>query len=344
MTAFIDWLSMSQTHETRLPIVNDGKIICIASDGSIEYDTHKKVTLIGSYESKLRIRCDGLTVEVDGNVGRYHRPDNLFGLTYEQCVQKWNRILAELGLPPFTKGLPMIRQNQRQTSRMIVHTGAVNTRIDVTKNYECGSDEALNMYMVHLGRQQLSRTKAGTKTRDGSITWGEGSQFIYEILYDKARELMRHSKGVDYIEKIADWCHAHGIARHECKFKTRYLSQKHLRYLAETSHELLEKEYNMRTEKLFAQVVMWDSLNDIPKPYRATAKDWVDGFDLKTSMSLRTFVRHRRYLKDYGFDISMIAPTQDDRQRLIVPIKIEIKDAVAPDWYWQESLELKKAA
>ena len=344
MTVFIDWLSMAQVHAIRLPVVNDGRVIAIDMHGQVEYETDRKMPLEGSHDTKLRVRCDGFRVEVDGNIGRFNRPDNLFGLTYEQCVEKWSRILRELGLPGFSPGIPMIRQRVGRTSRLIEHTGAVNTRIDVTKNYTCGNDELLNMFMNHLGAQQLSRTKAGTKTRDGSVTWGEGSRFVYEILYDKFRELIRHSKGLDHIERVADWCKENGIARHECKFKTRYLTQKHLRFLAETSHDLLVEEYNMRAEKLFSQIVQWDTLNDIPKPFRATAKDWVDGVDLASTMSLRTFFRHRSYLKQFGFDISMTPPNIEERQRLITPVKVEIRDAVAPDWYWSESQELLKAA
>lgn len=336
---FVDWLSMSQFHGTGLPVLNAGKVVAIGESGEVEYETHRTFQVVGSHDTKIRLRCDGSSVQFDGNVSRFNRPDNVFGLTYEEAVRKVNRILSEFGLPAFSVGLPMIRQRGCDRRRLIEYTGAVNTRIDVTKNFETGSDLALYQFITALSRMQLSRTKAGTKARDGSITWGEGSRYVYEILYDKARELERHASASEYVSRLVEWCRSLGIARYECKFKTRFLSERHLRFLGETTHERLVEEVNLRQEKLFACVVHWDTLNDIPKPYRATAKDWVDGVDVSSAMSLATFKRHRKFLQQFGLDIAMPPPRSDERERLIVPVKVEVRDAVAPDWYWSQSQE-----
>lgn len=60
--------------------------------------------LEGSYSTKLNIRCDGQRVRVEGNPSRWQRMDNLFGLqTLDECVAIFNHVLAQYGLPPFTK-------------------------------------------------------------------------------------------------------------------------------------------------------------------------------------------------------------------------------------------------
>lgn len=346
---FVDFLNMSQVHDGGIPVLNNGQVLSIDADGCVEFEVQRAMEHEGSFDTALRIRSDGHRVDVAGNIGRYNRPDNVFGYTYEDCVKKWNAVLAELGLPPFTPGVPLIRRRNSQLTRIVEFTGAVNTRIDLTKNYALGSNEALRLYMAHLGRQQRSRTKAGTKVRDESITWGEGSRYVYEILYEKARELIRHanrSNFEDHVTKLADWCHVNGIARHEVKLKTRFLTQQFLRFLGETNHARLCEVYAMRTEKLFStQEVLWDSINDIPKPYRFTAKDWRDGVDLEKTLSRATFYRHRAYLLRYhGIDIAVPSPHAEEAQQWITPIKVEIKDAEPPAWYWQESREMKLAA
>jgi hypothetical protein len=343
---FVDFLNMTQTHDCNLPVLNDGHVIAIGQDGEVEYETHRSLDTEGSFATSLRIRCDGQRVDVSGNIGRFNRPDNVFGLNYEACVDKWNTVISGLGLPPFTRGIPMIRRRGNDENRMVEFTGAINTRIDLTKNFSLGSPEALRLYMAHLGRQQLSRTKSGTRVRDESITWGEGSRYVYEILYEKARELSRHNRPIsEHVTRLIEWCDREGIARYEVKLKTRFLSQQLLRFLGETNHARLCEVFAMRQEKLFGGDIPWDSINDIPKPYRFTVKDWRDGVDLEASMSRRTFYRHRsEILKSYGIDISTPAPKAEEAMQWITPIKVEIKDAVEPDWYAEASREIKLAA
>lgn len=129
-TVFCDWLSISQEHiiedenRTRimLPVINGGNVVKFEPDAFAKswtvdpetgeakllpvfdaskaiYTTQTRITHEGSYETGIQIRCDGLKVELSGNVSRFGRSDNLFGLSVPDCVEKASTIVQALGLP-----------------------------------------------------------------------------------------------------------------------------------------------------------------------------------------------------------------------------------------------------
>jgi hypothetical protein len=58
----------------------------------------------GSFCDVVSISIRGSLLKVSGNPSRWGRLDNLFGLpTLDSCVSVFNTILAEIGLPQFTK-------------------------------------------------------------------------------------------------------------------------------------------------------------------------------------------------------------------------------------------------
>jgi len=113
MDVFCDWLTIYQDHlEGGLPVLNDGCVVRFEPEafrqsideetGEIrpmfdalkaEYTVMRKIEHVGSFDTKISIRCDGRRVELSGNVGRFGRPDNLFGLpvleTISRAMKSW---------------------------------------------------------------------------------------------------------------------------------------------------------------------------------------------------------------------------------------------------------------
>lgn len=123
LDVFCDWLTIYQDHpEGNLPILNDGYVVRYEAGADFssvvdfqtgeykrsldltkaEYTVSRKMEHEGSYDTKISIRCDGRRVELSGNVGRFGRTDNLFGLSVLETVARANEILEALGLPPFS--------------------------------------------------------------------------------------------------------------------------------------------------------------------------------------------------------------------------------------------------
>lgn len=327
---FIDWLTMHQEHpEGGLPRINSGQVFAIDEDGAIEWTTDKAISVDGSYETKLRLRCDGFNIEASGNIGRFRRPDNLFGHTYEQCVEKWNAVLHSFNLPPFTKGEQVFWAGDTHVS----WTGAYNTRIDITRNYCLFSREHLALFMSWLASHQKGRLKVGVSPDGGTIDWGQGSKYVYEKFYDKLRQMEHKKYGFKHCDPdVWELVRDNGIGRHELTLKTRFLSQKGFRFLGQTTMGKLIQLYRERSELILTDKVPFDSFNDIPQPYRATAKDWRDGVSLADALHIRKYQRHRRELLKYGIDIA----TKCNVSALRTEIKqIQCMPLRAPDWYVQ---------
>ncbi|CAG4883765.1 DNA replication protein [Georgfuchsia toluolica] len=319
---------MYQVHSgEQLPRINKGCVWAVDEDGNVEWTTDRAIQIEGSYETKLRLRCDGTKVEVSGNIGRFRRPDNLFGFSYEQCVARWNDVLHDYGLPSFSKGecFYYAGDNHLQWS------GAINTRIDLTRNYWLFGRDNLTAFMGWLSSQQHGRLKVGISPDGGTISWGEGSQYVYEKFYDKLREIESRKKtACHYDADVIQLCRDGGVGRHELSLKTRYLTQKGYRFMGEMNMGTLVQLYRERSELVLTDKLSFDDFNDLPRTYRATAKDWRDGVDLATSMPLRTYQRHRRELLKYGIDISTRCKVEHLRPKIK---HIEIMPLVAPDWY-----------
>ena len=238
LDVFCDWLTIYQDHEEELPILNDGHVVrfepdafrkCIDDEtGEIrpmfdalkaEYTVCRRIEHEGSFETKISIRCDGHRVELSGNVGRFGRPDNLFGLRVLETVARANEILAALGLPAFTcveKVCAFARIDSFAKGR-----NAVITRVDLTANFATGSREAAFRCLHWMSGQGTARNSGKNPRNYGNgITWNEGSKRHYEKLYFKADELGPHVS-----DEVRDYCNQNGILRYEVSLKSRELGR-----------------------------------------------------------------------------------------------------------------------
>ncbi|MGL4714003.1 MAG: hypothetical protein ACRCWP_16050 [Shewanella sp.] len=114
--------------------------------------------LEGSYSTKLTIRCDGQRVRVEGNPSRWQRMDNLFGLQMlDECVAIFNHVLAQYGLPPFTKNTQIsYRQTPDGKTTQLVGNGAEITAIDWTVNHQVGKGKEAS-FIRGMSSMQIGR-------------------------------------------------------------------------------------------------------------------------------------------------------------------------------------------
>jgi hypothetical protein len=125
-TPFCDWLTIHQNYDFLLPSINGGCVVSLKSvptnseghfdfeAGDVEYLTTKFISHGGSFDTNLQLRVSEGKMTLSGNVGRFSRPDNLYGFSLLDCVKKANRILdsLNLGLPHFTPGEYIPPQDQ----------------------------------------------------------------------------------------------------------------------------------------------------------------------------------------------------------------------------------------
>lgn len=355
LDVFCDWLTIYQDHHgADLPVLNDGYVVRFEHDafgrgidqetGEIrpmfdaskaEYTVARRFEHEGSYDTHLSVRCDGTRVELSGNVGRFGRPDNLFGLPVLETIERANAILAVLGLPPFTH----MERNGRQARNDGFHTShnAVITRVDLTANFSAGDREAA-FRVLHLlgGQATVKKASQGPKGYANGVTWNEGSKRHYEKLYYKADELGKHVS-----DEVREYCESAGILRYEVSLKSRELLSQNLQSMVSWSKVVEGKRmenvvYGRFSEVLTRNQVSVTEVHDIPGKLGLIARSYLNGENpYKTLMAgASTIRRWRKELLAYGIDISQPCDVRRVATRIRV---VDLVPLNAPAWYSREA-------
>lgn len=331
---FIDWLTISQQHDDELPGVNSGCVIAADENGELAWKTVKARKHEGSFETCLMVKCEANRLTVSGNVGRFGRPDNLFGFGLDKCLVILREVLAHYGLPPFTSGRRVEVSKQRGADVAYAWTGARISRLDLTANFTTGSPEGAHALLQYLGSQHAGRKTGSVLGQGETVDWGRGSNRQYWKAYIKYLEMKRH--GCDRSE-IIDYCEQNGIVRFEGTVRSNTLTDIGAAYLGDYERGFamgqLIKLFNERTEVFHRVERTTDDLNELPRYLRATARDYLAGMNLAESLSRATFFRHRTALLPYGLDIAV---------RNVTPFKprvqvVHVQPAAVPSWYWQHA-------
>ena len=328
---FCDWLSIYQTHLCAVPMVNDGHVFSVDEDGVIKWDVPSKKVHRGSHDTSIRIRSDGHKVSIEGNIGRFNRPDNLFGYTVLECVQLANKLLADFGLPSFTDTPPMMAVSKTKEADVIaVATGAVITRVDLTRNWHTGSAGNCSQFIRHLQGFKSGRQEPKPYKTTG-VSWGEGSKYWYAKVYDKAGEYYRQNgkNSRKYDPVLYEYMLNAGIARHEIELKSRYLRDHDLWRFCQWVDCMEDRVYALFNDVIDGSAKV-DEFLEIPGRAGELAVAWRDGADLKKRLAQNTYYRYRRELLKYNIDIAVPCNVARLRSRIEV---ISLTPAVQPDWY-----------
>lgn len=330
---FVDWLTIKQTHEVELPVVDFGFVRAVDGDGVQQWQVSRPVHVEGSHDTSIHVRCDGHTVLLSGNVSRFGRADNLFGLDLAAAIRKASAIVGRFGLPPFTAGaqMPVLRKrNDGALSVAIEYTGARITRLDLTQNFATGDVESARQYLRWLATQQQGRRiQVGTYDSE-TVDWGRGSRRFYAKAYLKSAELLRHGGSPE----VARYCESQGVVRFELTIKATQLQTMGCHFLGGLHMGRLIHLFEERRSVMARASLDVDDLDRLPRHFRATARDYLAGDDVQGRMSKVTFWRHRRALLPFGIDIAVKSGVVPFQPRVRV---IELGPLAVPDWYELES-------
>ena len=331
---FVDWLSIRQEHYgVKLSKFSDGQVVRFDVDGKPEWVSYLKVRFDGSHDTALYVRCDGSSVFLEGNVGRFCRHENVFGLSFNDVIIKANSILSSIGLPPFSSGRSFYASS-RNGKPVREWTGAIITRLDLTQNYSTGSRENASVYMRWLASQQASRIKTGTYADSETVDFGRGSKYVYAKAYLKAGELRYHAKKKRlendvYINRVADWCDSVGLVRFEVTYKSFLLRRLGCRFLGGFDMSALVSDFENRSSVLSRCSVDCDDLSSLPIKTLGVYRMWLGGDDL-SRLSRSAFYRHRAALLPFGVDIAVKSKVVNFQPRVRV---IRLSPVQAPSWY-----------
>lgn len=381
---FYDWVTVYQTHYQALPVVDAEIEIGQGADtftllptvaekvksqtdlesGEVDYETLTALPVRGSYSTSLRIKCDGSTVYVDGNPSRFCRMDNLFGFqTLDECIAVYNRVLAQFGLPPFTKSTLAIHGSVADSAPVakrlgrVIADGARFARLDVTINHALGSMADAHAYIRGLS-SQTTRGKPGHLYPDGSaVDFFGGSRRTYLKLYIKALEMRAHAlKGElsdserEYLLQLVKYLEDVGCVREEHGFKSMKLKDEGCQIyglfdeakvsaMLEKSREFITRTNVALTDyQRVAETLLSSGLVESPrtaKRLQRLVNCWLNGENLTLSMSKTALYKARSELLPLGIDIK----NPCDISRLMPRVRtVEMRPLQMPDFYRKANL------
>lgn len=343
---FCDWLSIWQVHNEVHAPLNSGAIVTYDGSGKVVFERHRASRVRGSHETSCSLKSDGQSVVASGNFGRLNRGDNLFNFNPVEFLRRANAVVAFAGLPLFSfvdSGTSASGRLGRSESVAVggdvglvgaagAFSGRLNlSRVDITKNFRCGSVAAARSVIRAISGKAVSRVKRGV-SGDSSVWWSN-TRYMLKV-YIKALEMEAHgtNSGAAY-----EYARNNGILRLEIELKRRELADLGWSDFAEfvrawdmgKVHNLFaDYEKILTVENISNDAEFIDAL---PQKLRVTAAAFLAGRDVKAMMNLRTFQRYRKALLDYGIDIADERPAQ-----LNVTVRtVEITPVSAPEWYWQ---------
>lgn len=356
---FIDFIRISQefpvqrdaeTGEVQLlPKVDSGFIAKYVrndetGDVTLDYQSTSRRMFEGSYDSLYIVRCDGVKVEFEGNVGRFARPDNLFNFDFDGTIQRINEILAGLGLPAFSAGVRY--QNPNPSKYDIQHgiislwDGATVSELHITRNYETGSPGNAQAAIDWLATQSVSHVKR-TRSFDTTVSWGRKSGRKLLKAYLKAPEMLVHRHGRSSEEILQDpvyqYAQTSGILRFELEAKRLLLRDNHCRYLGDITMSKLVRLFESEVDPLLSRVkedITRLELETLPNAVRMTAAAYLRGECVSALLSRATFYRHAKILRHYGIDISEQLANVKPFTTVIKVVEIKPVTQV-PSWYWE---------
>jgi hypothetical protein len=278
---FIDWLTISQEHAFDLPVVCDVFTLTVDANTNEVLSTNQpRFKHEASHSTSVTIHVQGRRIRVEGNPSRIGRLDNLFGFTtIEQCVSVYNGLLAEYGLPAFTR-CTVVNLRQGESGAKAgdwIADGAKIERIDLTTNLAMGEGNAL-AYLRGVSSQRIGHSIGFLYPNGRTVSWtpkgnGKGGRLQYRKAYDKAFEMDQNilpkikrlygdqSPEFAYVSRVRNYCAEQGVVRMEQELKSEFLQRECLSY------------WGLINERRFAE--LHDEFLKIDERLKVTAMDIV---------------------------------------------------------------------
>ncbi|RDE83566.1 phage/plasmid replication domain-containing protein [Aggregatibacter aphrophilus] len=373
---FFDWLKIEQDFNYQLPLIGDFGYVGIHIDTGEQQEGIRIPAFKheGSFCDSVLIKINGSVLTMSGNPSRWGRTENLFGLpTVEACVNCFNSILENLGLPAFTKCTQVFYgQSEDGTKVKKFSDGAIIKELHITENRAVGRNN-VEHYLSGLSTLNYRNSVARLHTNGETVDWLSklgNANLIYPSVYNKAYELELHSLNkiknkfgeqsseYKHLLKVIDFCKQNGVARFEQKLKSRYLQKENLNFYGLSDYSRLKKlsdEFINIDEKLKVTAMDFETISetllnngvvDTVRSANTTAMyalQWSHGqvFDL----SKAHIKRHRAKLRKIGIDIgrkcdlSKFSPV-----KVVSTREINVSNLIMPNWYKLPNYHLKLAA
>lgn len=331
----IDWLTFKCFFWSD-ECLNGGNVISTNRNGEIEYTVDKRMGVEGSHDENIYIRTEKAQVpplpefeniwclSVSGNPAKWFQGHNIFGTDdlNNLVVEMFDALAEKFGKaqPPFLRDA-------------VLSGGFTLSRVDINGMFELGSRLDVLSWLSAL--EQTARTRHGTAVSKGNtVYFGKNSERWTLKFYSKGQEIETHKlPAVLNLTSLPKF--ANNKLRAELTLRSKELAKLGLNVgSAWFNIDMWElyKEYMGRVE-MSDQKERDNLILDLPRHLGLTYLSWKEGHCLKTLLPKNTFYRHRRELLDFGIDISIPKPKEENINN-VVPLRrvLEMRPAGIPDW------------
>lgn len=321
----IDWITavVPCTHSDALV---GGRVYSVDTDGCIEWETSKRLSVEGSYSSKVQIKTHAENqVWISGNPSKFLQGHNLFGSNSpRKLVYAFlSEIARQLGLTP-TFG-----------DRLRWRSGHYSiTRIDIAECFRLPSTLDVDNWiraaapLVRGKHQQVSAYGGET------IYVGQRSRRISLKIYNKSRELKKHplDKRIPHREQLIEF--SEGLLRVEVCLRSQELKRRDLdrveNWESGTAMEILRERIG-RLEMPEKLRLTATEIAELPPRLIGAVRLWESGHDLRNVYPKSTFYRYRSELMEFGIDVLAIPSAASNVVPLISFLDAK-HEARVPSW------------
>ncbi len=335
----IDWIAaMIELHHTPL---SSGAVVCIEADGSVAWESPRKMLVRGSHDSTMHIRSVGgdgkgcaTHLYIDGNPSKWLQGHNLVG-SDDLLSLVWDafqRLCALVGLEPTDFERQKVRAGQYRV-----------TRVDYNRMFERPSRADVRAWL-RAGEFKCKSRHGRPVNNRGTLTFGKGSTHWSVVCYCKADEINSggsHKLPEEFHQypEIYQWID--NKLRVELRLRSKKLKALNLEMASSLTPAALWALYRQFIGELdMSEQIELNSeqLLKLPNKIRGTYVLWKQGHDLKEMLPNGTYYRHRTALMEFGIDINIRCDRRDDTNVIPMIRVLEAKPAAIPSFFFDRGL------
>jgi II/X family phage/plasmid replication protein len=325
----IDWVTATLPFSSEQKFAG-GFVRSIDSDGNIQWQTEKRLPVVGSHDAHFHIVSKGEGfINISGNPSKFLQGHNLFGSDdlLGLVLETMKRICKALEVPISTTDYSSWRDGNYTLQR-----------VDIAYMYALEKRANVRAWLRAAEFQSKSR-HGRPMSKGGTVYWGKHSRRWAMKAYGKADEL-NSTKDHRLPQTIpnSDLLLEYAEDKLRLELVLRSMQLKDLLPLDTARHwtpDIPAKlhAHFLETIDMSNQFTLTETeVQDLPGRLVAVYKLWKNGEDLRAMYPKNTFYRYRRQLLEHDIDIAVIQPKVSDNVVQLIRALRPQAVAFVPDW------------
>ena len=340
----IDWVTAKITCTHNPDILSSGRSIrtkIIDGVEHLEYEICNRLVVSGSHDANITIRSHtDNTIEISGNPAKFLQGHNVFGTNdLKYLVAKLMDklfMMDELELKPTENEYNMIQDGYYRLSR-----------VDVNEHFFFPSAQLARAWLRAAGRSANMMFRGAGLFKEGTLYFTPQSRRFVPKIYFKYDEINSKDKSHRLPDKLLQIPELVEYAEKSLRFEIKILSTQlndwmlHLgcNWTSDVATMLINDQFISKLQLSENMSLDQSKLNSLPTGLKPVYALWEQGQDLRQIYSKAQFYKRRNQLMQYGIDISIVKPLDQEQSNVVPMIRyLEAVPMGIPDWAYQKGL------